>query len=86
MTIEAMPANNTRASRPRHEMPAFIQAALDERGLVEAYHNRPAYQQNDYIGWVTRAVNESTIQKRLNQMLDELEAGDVYMKMAWNPR
>lgn len=79
-----MQSNPTRARRARHEMPAFIQDALEERGLLEAYRARPPYQQNDYIGWITRAVNETTIQKRLNQMLDELEAGDVYMNMAWN--
>jgi hypothetical protein len=32
----------------------------------------------------TRTKLESTRQKRLNQMLDELEHGRVYMKMKWN--
>jgi len=50
---------------------------------MERYYERPPYQQNDYIGWITRAKREETKQKRLNQMLDELEKGDVYMKMAW---
>jgi hypothetical protein len=36
-------------------MPDFIHSALLKRGLLEAYQNRPAYQQNDYIGWITRA-------------------------------
>jgi hypothetical protein len=40
---------------------------------------------NDYIGWITRAKREATVKKRLKQMLDELEQGDVYMKMAWEP-
>lgn len=47
------------------------------------YRLRPAYQQNDYIGWIIRAKQPSTQQKRLAQMLDELVRGDVYMKMAW---
>jgi uncharacterized protein YdeI (YjbR/CyaY-like superfamily) len=51
---------------------------------MNAYLARPPYQQNDYIGWITRAKLESTKQKRLNQMLDELELGGVYMKMKWN--
>jgi hypothetical protein len=33
-----------------------------------------------------RAKLETTRQKRLNQMLDELEKGGVYMKMKWKPK
>jgi uncharacterized protein YdeI (YjbR/CyaY-like superfamily) len=62
-------------------MPAFIQSALEENGLTQAYSERPPYQQNDYIGWITRAKKEETRQKRLFQMLQELEAGGVYMNM-----
>jgi uncharacterized protein YdeI (YjbR/CyaY-like superfamily) len=70
--------------RPRYEMPDFFREALKTRGLMEAYRARPPYQQNDYIGWITRAKLETTRQKRLDQMLDELKRGDVYMKMKWN--
>lgn len=69
--------------RPRHPMPDFVEEALQKHGLMEAYSARPAYQQNDYIGWITRAKRPATVEKRLQQMLDELEAGDTYMKMAW---
>jgi uncharacterized protein YdeI (YjbR/CyaY-like superfamily) len=69
--------------RPRYEMPGFIREAINRRGLMGAYLARPAYQQNDYIGWITRAKREATRQKRLNQLLDELERGGVYMKMKW---
>jgi uncharacterized protein YdeI (YjbR/CyaY-like superfamily) len=72
-------------ARPRYEMPDFFRAALKARGLMDAYQARPPYQQNDYIGWVTRAKREATRQKRLDQMLDELGRGGVYMKMKWNP-
>ena len=71
-------------TRPRYEMPNFLRDALDTRGLMNVYLARPPYQQNDYIGWVTRAKLEATKQKRLNQMLDELERGGVYMRMKWN--
>ena len=64
-------------------MPDFIHEALNERGLMEAYRSRPPYQQNDYIGWITRAKREETKQKRLDQMLDELEGGKLYMNMLW---
>ena len=72
--------------RPRHEMPDFFREALDHRGLMDAYLARPPYQQNDYIGWIARAKLESTKQKRLAQMLDELERGDMYMRMKWHPK
>jgi uncharacterized protein YdeI (YjbR/CyaY-like superfamily) len=65
-------------------MPDFFREALDSRGLMDAYRARPPYQQNDYIGWITRAKLETTRQKCLKQMLDELEKGGVYMKMKWN--
>ncbi len=71
-------------ARPRYEMPDFFRGALHARGLMDAYQARAPYLQNDYIGWVTRAKPETIRQKRLNQMLDELKRGDVYMKMKWN--
>jgi len=64
-------------------MPTFIKSALEADDLMNAYKNRPPYQQNDYIGWITRAKREETQQKRLNQMLYELKKGNVYMKMRW---
>ena len=71
-------------ARPRYEMPDFFRDALLAHGVMDAYNARPAYQQNDYIGWITRAKLETTKQKRLNQMLDELKKGGVYMRMKWN--
>lgn len=72
--------------RPRYPMPDFVKNALEARGVMDAYRARPAYQQNDYIGWINRAKRQETKDKRLNQMLDELEAGDKYMKMDYRPR
>jgi uncharacterized protein YdeI (YjbR/CyaY-like superfamily) len=67
-------------------MPQFVQDALNERRLIDAYLARPFYQQNDYLGWIARAKLEATKTKRLNQMLDELEGGRLYMNMKWKPR
>ncbi len=72
--------------RPRHPMPRFVRNALETESLMEKYRQRPPYQQNDYIGWITSAKREETKQKRLNQMLDELRKGDRYMKMKYKPR
>ena len=67
--------------RPRHPMPDFVKRALAERGLMGAYKERPAYQQNDYVGWINQAKRHETKEKRLRQMLDELEMGGVYMNI-----
>lgn len=66
-------------------MPDLIDRALGERGLMDVYKQRPAYQQNDYIGWIMKAKRRETQEKRLRQMLDELEKGGVYMKMKHPP-
>jgi uncharacterized protein YdeI (YjbR/CyaY-like superfamily) len=62
-------------------MPGFVKKALEQNNLMSAYEQRPAYQQNDYIGWISRAKLDATKMKRLEQMLEELEKGGVYMKM-----
>jgi uncharacterized protein YdeI (YjbR/CyaY-like superfamily) len=72
--------------RKRQAMPANVRAALQKRKLTAKYRQRPAYQQNDYLGWIARAKLPETRKRRLNQMLDELEQGGVYMKMKWKPR
>lgn len=66
-------------------MPDFIQQALEGKNLMPAYLSRPDYQQNDYLAWITRAKRPETVQKRLTQMLDELEQGGVYMNMKHPP-
>jgi len=67
-------------------MPREVADALRARGLEEAYAERPPYQRNDYLGWIARAKREATREKRLAQMLDELERGGVYMNMKWTVR
>ncbi|HEY5983633.1 MAG TPA: YdeI/OmpD-associated family protein [Anaerolineales bacterium] len=74
------------SKRPRNAVPAFVRTALREAGLSRRYQLRPAYQRNDYIGWITRGKLAQTRTRRLQQMLDELRKGDVYMKMRWKPR
>ncbi|HWM85348.1 MAG TPA: YdeI/OmpD-associated family protein [Kofleriaceae bacterium] len=63
-----------------------MRRALGKRGLMRAYRARPLYQQNDYLIWIAGAAREETMQRRLDQMLDELEGGNRYMKMKWKPR
>ncbi len=80
-----MKQRNSTLTRPKHRMPGFVKQALEELGLMEAYKERPAYQQNDYIGWISGATHQETKEKRLRQMLGELEKGGVYMNMAHAP-
>jgi uncharacterized protein YdeI (YjbR/CyaY-like superfamily) len=67
-------------------MPREVAEALTEAGLWDAYRARPPYQRNDYIGWITGAKRDETRRKRLEQMLEELQAGGRYMNMCWSGR
>ena len=73
----------SRLKRPRNPMPDYVRESLIIRGLMDAYLDRPAYQQNDYIGWINHAVQQKTKEKRLKQMIDELKHGGLYMKMKY---
>jgi uncharacterized protein YdeI (YjbR/CyaY-like superfamily) len=66
-------------------MPEDVKAALVQREVLEDYEARPYYQRNDYLSWISRAKRPETRRKRLQQMLDELERGGVYMGMDHRP-
>lgn len=66
-------------------MPEDVRAALKEADLTTAYEERPPYQRNDYLGWISQAAKDETRTKRIRQMLDELAQGGVYMGMAHPP-
>jgi uncharacterized protein YdeI (YjbR/CyaY-like superfamily) len=78
--------DRSRLKRSQYKMPDFVRDALIEFDLMDVYRQRPPYQQNDYIGWITRAKRTETQQKRLAQILRELEDGDKYMKMAYRAK
>ena len=67
--------------RKLYEMPADVKLALEEHAVRADFDHRPAYQRNDYLGWITRAERNETRLKRLHQMIDELKKGGVYMRM-----
>ena len=66
-------------------MPDDVRDELAERGLADAYGERPFYQRNDYLSWIARAKRVETRRKRIEQMLCELDQGGVYMGMAHPP-
>jgi hypothetical protein len=77
------PSSPSRLKRELQPMAPEVESALVAGGLMTAYQGRPPYQRNDYLSWINRAKLERTKQKRLEQMLAELAAGDRYMNMAW---
>jgi len=79
-------ARKSTIKRDINPMPKNIRMALIGQGLLKLYNARPAYQRNDYLGWISRAKREETKEKRINQMLTELKQGDRYMRMRWNPK
>lgn len=76
-------APRRRTAKP---LPADIKRALSRRGLARAYAARPPYQQRDYASWITAAKQVVTRDKRLEQMLDELDDGQRYMGMRYAPK
>ena len=76
-----MKKDYSKLKRHLNIMPSYVKKALEERGLTEYFYARPPYQQNDYLGWIEGAKRQETKEKRLSQMLNELEVGGVYMKM-----
>jgi uncharacterized protein YdeI (YjbR/CyaY-like superfamily) len=76
-----MTTDTTISKRPKQTMPMFVKKALNERDLMAAYNERPPYQQNDYLYWIKQAKFQDTKDRRLAQMLVELEQGGLYMHL-----
>jgi len=66
-------------------MPDDVRDALLDADLMARYEERPFYQRNDYLSWIKRAARDETRAKRLEQMLEELRQGGVYMRMDHSP-
>ncbi len=73
------------AGRRVQQMPDDVREELRAKGLILRYEARPFYQRNDYLAWIGRAVRPDTRRKRIDQMLDELEQGGIYMGMDHPP-
>ncbi len=73
------------AKRPVQQMPDDVRAELEEYQLLALYEERPFYQRNDYLAWISRAARVETRRKRIEQMLEELIQGGVYMGMDHPP-
>ncbi|MGW1424543.1 YdeI/OmpD-associated family protein [Bradyrhizobium manausense] len=71
--------------RPLAKMPRSLRVELETASLMPAFKQRPPYQRNDYLHWIARAGRPETRRKRINQMIDELTKGGVYMGMPHRP-
>ena len=77
-----------RAPHPNSQsqpMAGNVRGALAKRNLTDAFRARPDYQQNDYLKWIALAVGPAAKDKRLQQMLEELEKGGLFKGEAWTP-
>ena len=77
--------NAESASRAEQSMPEDVKDALYKHDVYKDYVDRPYYQRNDYLWWIKQAKRPETRKKRLQQMLDELGEGGVYMGMEHPP-
>ncbi|MGO0577334.1 YdeI/OmpD-associated family protein [Ornithinimicrobium panacihumi] len=66
-------------------MPEYVLAALEQAGVRGDYDERPAFQRNDYLRWIASAKTLETRERRIGQMLDELDRGGIYMGMTHRP-
>lgn len=76
----------SRLKRKIYPMLEDIEERLIRENLMDAYRRRPAYQQNDYPGWILKAKRLETREKRISQMIEELTSGDEYMGMDYRAR
>jgi len=75
----------TQPNKSAQPMPGNVKAALSKRTLMDAFHARPDYQQNDYLKWIASAAGPAAKDKRLQQMLDELQLGNLFKGEPWTP-
>ncbi len=72
-------------SKQPQPMPGNVRSALVKRSLMDAYLDRPAYQKDEYLKWIALAAGPAEKQRRLDQMLAELEQGGVFKGEPYTP-
>jgi hypothetical protein len=66
-------------------MPGNVRGALAKRKLLDAFRDRPQYQQDEYLKSIALAAGPAAKQKRLDEMLEDLAAGDKFRGEPWSP-
>ena len=85
MSTKMSSSRHVGATVPAPAMPGFVRSALAARSLTDAYQARPKYQQTEYLTWIHAAKLNDEKRKRMNQMLDELAAGNAFQGKPWEP-
>jgi len=75
--------STTKPGSKTYDLSEKYKKILNENKLLEQFTKRPYYQQSGWIRWIESAKRPKTQERRQQQMLEELIAGDVYMKMPW---
>lgn len=70
---------------PKTPMPGNVRTALEKRKLMDAYLARPEYQRIEYLKAIAKAYGAAAKDKLLDQMLGDLENGQLYRGEAWAP-
>ncbi len=66
-------------------MPGFVKSALAKAKMMDTYRARPEYQRHEYLARIDRAIGTDAKKKLLDQMIDELTKGGVYLGEPWEP-
>jgi uncharacterized protein YdeI (YjbR/CyaY-like superfamily) len=64
-------------------MPGNVKGALAKAKLLDTFHERPQYQQDDYLKWIAHAAGPQQKQQRIDQLVDELTKGGVFKGEPW---
>lgn len=83
--LPELPAEKMPHRRIIRTMPADIRMHLAERNLTDAFRRRPEDQKQSYLAWIEDTRFSILRTRRIRQMLDELERGDLYMSGAFSP-
>lgn len=75
--------NRTRPEPKTFNLNKKYKKLLIEKKLLNEFTKRPYYQQSGWIRWIESAKKPKTQDRRKEQMLEELTAGNTYMKMQW---
>ncbi|HUS26762.1 MAG TPA: DUF1801 domain-containing protein [Nevskiaceae bacterium] len=67
-----------KAGERSFDVPHEYEVFLKENGLLDAYNERPYYQQKGWVQWIEEAARDETRAKRRKTMLKELRDG-TYM-------
>jgi hypothetical protein len=69
----------SRLTRQIGETPRFLERALVDFGLWEAFEGRPPRERSEYLRWLAASLDSDEQEDRVSHLLDALAAGDSLM-------